>query len=164
MTSLYEIATEHRKIIDEIYSCDEMSLDQVDRLGNIEGDIAHKAISIASFIRNLEIESENITSAMKAMNERKGRLNRKIENISSYLKNSLLGCGISQITESPLFAIRIKHNPPSVIIDDEESIPEKFKLSKINISIDKNGIKESIKEGVLVPGARIEQLTRIEIK
>jgi hypothetical protein len=40
--------------------------------------------------------------------------------------------------------VTLKNNPPSVKINDEELIPEKFKKEKVTISIDKTLIKSAI--------------------
>lgn len=57
----------------------------------------------------------------------------------------------------------IKQNPPSVIVDNEEAIPAKFKTQVISEKIDKMAIKEAIKSGDEVAGARLESKNRISI-
>ena len=49
----------------------------------------------------------------------------------------------------------VKNNPPSVKINDEEMIPEKFKKEKVTISIDKTAIKKAIQDGEEVMGAEL---------
>ena len=40
--------------------------------------------------------------------------------------------------------VTLKNNPPSVKINDEELIPDKFKKEKVSITIDKTLIKSAI--------------------
>ncbi len=51
--------------------------------------------------------------------------------------------------------VTLKNNPPSVKINDEELIPEKFKKEKVSITIDKTLIKSAIQLGEDVPWAEI---------
>ena len=49
----------------------------------------------------------------------------------------------------------VKNNPPSVKINDEELIPEKFKKEKVTITVDKTAIKKAIQDGEEVLGAEL---------
>lgn len=51
--------------------------------------------------------------------------------------------------------VTLKNNPPSVKINDEELIPEKFKKEKVSIVIDKTAIKKAIQDGEEVIGAEL---------
>ena len=53
--------------------------------------------------------------------------------------------------------LKIKKNPPAVIIDDVTQIPTQYQRQKIQVDIDKVAIKAAIKAGEEVPGAHLEQ-------
>lgn len=57
--------------------------------------------------------------------------------------------------------MKIKKNPPSVIIDDLTQIPTQYQRQKIQVDIDKVAIKAAIKAGEEVPGAHLEQGTSL---
>ena len=57
--------------------------------------------------------------------------------------------------------MKLKKNPPSVIIDDLTQIPTKYQRQKIQVDIDKVAIKAAIKAGEEVPGAHLEQGTSL---
>ena len=57
--------------------------------------------------------------------------------------------------------MKIKKNPPSVVIDDLTQIPTKYQRQKIQVDIDKIAIKAAIKAGEEVPGAHLEQGTSL---
>ena len=57
--------------------------------------------------------------------------------------------------------MKIKKNPPSVIIDDLTQIPTQYQRQKIQVDIDKVAIKNAIKAGEEVPGAHLEQGTSL---
>jgi len=51
--------------------------------------------------------------------------------------------------------VTLKSNPPSVKINDEELIPDKFKKERVSITIDKTAIKKAIQDGEEVIGAEL---------
>ena len=53
--------------------------------------------------------------------------------------------------------LKIKKNPPAVIIDDVTQIPTQYQRQKIQVDVDKTAIKAAIKAGEEVPGAHLEQ-------
>jgi len=57
--------------------------------------------------------------------------------------------------------MKVKKNPPSVIIDDLTQIPTQYQRQKIQVDIDKVAIKAAIKAGEEVPGAHLEQGTSL---
>jgi hypothetical protein len=57
--------------------------------------------------------------------------------------------------------MKVKKNPPSVVIDDLTQIPTQYQRQKIQVDIDKISIKAAIKAGEEVPGAHLEQGTSL---
>lgn len=57
--------------------------------------------------------------------------------------------------------MKVKKNPPSVVIDDLTQIPTQYQRQKIQVDIDKVAIKAAIKAGEEVPGAHLEQATSL---
>jgi hypothetical protein len=57
--------------------------------------------------------------------------------------------------------MKVKKNPPAVIIDDVTQIPTQYQRQKIQVDIDKSAIKQAIKDGQQVPGAHVEQTARL---
>lgn len=53
--------------------------------------------------------------------------------------------------------MKIKKNPPAVIIDDLTQIPTQYQRQKIQVDIDKVAIKAAIKAGETVEGCHLEQ-------
>jgi hypothetical protein len=53
--------------------------------------------------------------------------------------------------------MKVRKNPPSVVIDDLSKVPTKFQHQKIEVTIDKTAIKKAINAGEKVDGAHIEQ-------
>jgi hypothetical protein len=53
--------------------------------------------------------------------------------------------------------MKVRKNPPSVVIDDLSKVPTKFQHQKIEVTIDKTAIKKAIQSGEKVDGVHIEQ-------
>ena len=96
---------------------------------------------------------KKLDSFIKAMENRKKRVERAYIFALNYMniKSILTGWG----------EIKIKKNPPAVIIDDVAKIPTQYQRQKIQVDIDKVAIKAAIKAGEEVPGAHLEQATSL---
>lgn len=82
---------------------------------------------------------------------------------NDYLLVQLLRVGIHEI-ESPEFVIRVRDNPPKVILDDENAVPASFRREEILISIRKDDLRKALLDGQAVPGAHLERDKRLVIK
>ena len=59
--------------------------------------------------------------------------------------------------------LSIRKNPPSVTIDDQSKIPDRFIRTITEVSVDKAALREELKIRE-VPGARLEAGERLEIR
>jgi hypothetical protein len=57
--------------------------------------------------------------------------------------------------------MKVRKNPPAVVIDDLSKVPTKFQHQKIEVTIDKTAIKKAIQSGEKVDGARLESSERL---
>jgi hypothetical protein len=57
--------------------------------------------------------------------------------------------------------MKVRKNPPSVVIDDITKIDSKYTRQKIQIDIDKIAIKKAIQAGENVDGCRLEQTEKL---
>jgi hypothetical protein len=163
--SLYVLANEYQELAQKLIESDYDEQTIADTLEGAAGELEVKAQNVAMFIRNLESSAEQIKHAEKAMAERRKAIENKADAIKRYLKDNMQRTGIKKI-ECPYFAISIKKNPPSVIIDDASAIPSEFMVTPAPPppAPDKAAIKAAIQSGSEVAGAHIEQGERLEIK
>lgn len=159
--SLYQLANNYVALLEK----DEYSAEDMMELQALDDDLKSKAINVASFIKNLESMLSAIVTARKEMQEREKRIQKKVDDLTGYLKFSLENCNISAITDSPRFEIRIKKNPKKVDIYDEDALPKEYWIAPTPVyRPDKIKIGELLKSNQEVPGARLIQETRVEIK
>ena len=163
--SLYTIADQYIQAFMELADSDMPEDCIADTLEALEGEIEDKCINIAAFIRNLEASAEAIKNAESEMVKRRKAIESRADRIREYLKSNMERVGISKI-ESPWFNLAIRKNPPSVVIDVQESIPDDYwkQPETPPPCIDKKLIASAIKDGFDVPGAHLQYGTRIDIK
>jgi hypothetical protein len=64
----------------------------------------------------------------------------------------------------PWLVLRIQANPPSVVIEDEGLLPDGFRETITTVKLLKAEIGKALKSGEAVPGAHLEQSTRLVIQ
>lgn len=165
LPSLYILSEEYRQTAEKLADLDLPAEVIADTLEGIAGDLESKAVNVAMFVRNLESTAEQIKAAESAMAARRKAIETRAEQVRKYLKDGMINSGISKI-ECPLFRLSIKQNPPSVVIDSEQAIPPEFmrQPEPPPATPDKTAIKEALKNGEDVPGARLTTSQQLEIK
>jgi len=163
--TLFEIAQEYRQITDVLMDtqCDEQTL--ADTLEGERWPLELKAQNYGFVIRNLEASAEAIDNAIVQMEARAQAMKKRAEALRARLKQGMEIAGVSELS-CPYFAMKIKKNPPSVEVWDENQVPESFWVQPPPPAkrIDKKAIKAALDAGQDVPGAKASQGTRIEIK
>lgn len=164
MTTLFQLAAEHRALSDKLHDLDLDEQTIFDTLESESGDLTEKVKNVAAVFKNLESDAKQIKEAEQALAERRKTIESRAESLKTYLKNSMEIAGIPKI-EFPLFVVSIANNPESVTVDDEPSIPrEYFKKIPATFQLDKSMVKQAIKNGVSVPGAHLSKGTSLRIK
>lgn len=165
MTALYQLVDQYRHL--QVLEDPELPEEAVrDTLEGLEGEINVKATNVARFIANQEAFAEAVEEAAKAMAERAKRLRRRADGIRGYLLVQMQAAGIERI-EAPEFTLAVRKNPPSVIVDSIGELPDEYLAPPPpppEPKPDKKAIAAAIKAGTHVPGARLEQSVRLEIK
>jgi len=160
---LYELTNEYNSALTTLTDSD-FDLQTInDTLEGLKGELEIKAKNVAAFIENRKAEIDAVKAASKKLADRAKSEQKHLDGLIGYLKYNMEQSEITEI-RSPELVLKIKNNPPSVVIDNEEVVDNKFKSSKWVVSIDKTAIKKELQAGNDVEGAHIEQKTRLEIK
>lgn len=146
----------------------ELDLDEqtvTDTLEGLSGELEVKATNVAMFARNLEASAEAIKGAEAQMAARRKAIENRAGRLRQYLKDNMERTGILKI-EGPHFALSIKKNPPAVHVEAQELVPAEFfnQAPPPPPALDKKRVGEALKAGKDVPGCRLDQGTRLEIK
>lgn len=163
--TLYDISNDYRDAVEKLGDLDLPPEVIADTLEGLRGDLTTKATNVAKFAQNLETLAQQIKDAEAKMAHRRKVLENRAASIRAYIKHCMESAGVSKI-ECPYFKLSIKKNPPSVVIDNAEEIPETFIRTPPPPppEIDKKAISEALKAGQTIPGAHLDQTTRLEIK
>lgn len=160
--TLYSIKEQFLKLAD--MDLDEQTLK--DTLESLEFDLEEKIDNISSLIKSLEAEETALKNEVDNLLTRAKSKAKKACDLKEYLFNTLKQLDRSKF-ETTRNVLIIKKNPVSVILDDDfqkYSSYEKYCITEIISKPDKTRIKEDLKKGIEIKGARLEQKERLEIK
>jgi len=167
MTSitLYQLAAEHRTALEKLSDLDLPPDVVADTLESLGGELETKAQNVVAFMRNLETTAVAIKEAEGQMAARRKAIENRAASLKHYVLDAMQHNGIQRI-DCPLFTISIAKNPPAVDVYDERQIPADYFTDPPPPppQLDKNLIKQAIKDGFEVPGARPTQGVRLSIR
>ena len=161
--ALYELTDAYRLALQELP--EDATEEQVSlALAPLKGQIASKGQNIAAFVLNLEAEAEAIDGAAKKLKARAESITRRQEGLRHYLYANMKALGITEIKANDgTFKAKIVKNPPAVEITG--AIPAEYeKVIPEQRVPDKNKIKDDLKAGVIIDGARLVQGERLKIE
>lgn len=133
-----------------------------ERLQIHDYDINKKMESYCKAIRCYETSIEGIKSEIERLKARKESSEKAIERMKESMLNALEIFGINKI-EAGTFKIGTRKSQ-AVEIDDENIVPDAYKIETVTTKVDKTAIKNAIKEGKEVEGAHIKENTNLSIK
>ena len=143
--------------VDENY--DELT----DLKNEINALVVSKGKDLIYVLRKQDNYAEAIDEEIKRLQALKKSYAKKKENLSNYIKMCMIANNIKAI-ETPVGKLSIVNNAESVEIYDESLIDKKFIKTKVEETISKTDIKNAIKNGEEVQGARLVRNTRLAIK
>lgn len=162
--SLYELSADYQRTLNNLINSDDEEVESLtSRLDSLQGELEIKSKNVAAFFLNLEAEAELVEEAAKKMKERATALKSKAASLKEYLLFHMERCGITEI-KCPEFCIQLAENPWSVVIEDATLLPAEFFVEKISYQVDKNKLKELLKNGECIEGARLQRTKRLIIK
>lgn len=160
-STLYDITNEFEKLLDNLLDHDDSDL--IKEIESIEGEFKSKSANVAKYIRNLEHLAAGIKEVENNQKNRRFSLEKKIIKLKDYLRFNFERTNTEKI-ENDDIVIAMYKNPVKVNILDENKIPEKFFHLKEAKVLNKDKVKESLKNGEDIPGCELIQEKRITIK
>jgi hypothetical protein len=116
---------------------------------------------LGEFIARLTAEAEAIKNEESRLAARRKGFEKIAGNVRDSIHQQMLDWQVKKVA-GKLFTFAIKSNPPSVEITDESQIPGDYLDYKPQV--DKTKVKEALKAGQSIPGARlITDRTRLEV-
>ena len=124
-----------------------------------------KSQSIIGYTKNIELTIEAMKTEEKRISDNRKILENRLAKFKEYVKECMEKGGFTKI-ETELGQLSIAKNPMSVEIENEEKIPNEFKVEVVTTKVDRTAIKNHFKEtGELIPGIKIiTEKTNLRIK
>ncbi len=143
----------------------ELTKEEIEEQGkDLAISLKNKSTSIIGYIRNLDLTSEAIKNEIDRLTTMKKAIDNKNIKFKEYVKQNMEELELQKI-DTELGTLSVTKNPASVEVYDENMISDEYKKEKLTVSIDKTAIKNAIKNGKEVQGARlIEDKTSLRIK
>ena len=159
--NLYEI-TQEALYLSTLLETEELTPELEQALMINQDQLQAKAVNYAKVIANYQAESDAIDQEIKRLKAMKDSREKKIEWLKESVKKAMLVSGIEKV-ESPLFKISVRRSE-AVEVDMVEALPNAFQNVKNVVTADKVAIKEAIKRGENVTGARLVENFNLQIK
>jgi uncharacterized coiled-coil DUF342 family protein len=159
--NLYEITREALELA-SLLETEELTPELEAMLVINQEQLQAKAGNYAKVIANIQSDADAIDNEIKRLKAMKESRDKKVTWLTESLKNAMLVSGIEKI-ESPLFKISLRRSE-AVEVDVVEALPSSFQNIKNVVTADKMAIKEAIKKGQTVFGARIVENYNLSIK
>jgi hypothetical protein len=121
-----------------------------------------KGINYAKVISNYQGEADQIDAEIKRLKAMKESRDKKVTWLTESLKKAMMVSAIDKI-ESPLFKLSLRRSE-AVEVDIVEALPSQFLNIKNVVTADKVAIKEAIKRGENITGARLIENFNLQIK
>lgn len=167
MTALYNLSAQYAELMHKLDALDldaQTIADTIEASG-LTDDIQSKAQGVLMVATEATKYVPLIEMEIQRLKDLKAGRERVAQGLRDYLKSCMESAGIEKI-ECPLWKVSIQKNPPAVDIFDPMSIPSAYMTEPkpVPAAPDKALIKQAIKDGFDVPGARMTQSTRLAIK
>jgi hypothetical protein len=158
--SLFNITQEQKLLILEIESLEgEITPDIEERLLITENQLEQKSIAYLEVIRQKESYNSLIDAEIKRLQGLKKQTNNVIDKLEENLLNAVKIFGTYTVGTQK-FSTR---KSSQIIIDDVNSLPEKYKVIKVTESADKMQLKEALKNGEHIKGVYVQDNINLKI-
>jgi uncharacterized coiled-coil DUF342 family protein len=159
--NLYEITREAQELA-SLLETEELTPELEAALVINQDQLQNKAGNYAKVITNIQSDSDAIDAEIKRLKAMKETKDRALNRLKEALREAMLVSGIDKI-ESSLFKLSLRRSE-AVEVDVVDALPSEFINIKNVVTADKVAIKEAIKRGENITGARIIENFNIQIK
>ena len=161
--NIYQIEKEYLELANQlIESGGECTPELELQLTINQEQLEQKARGYGFVVKQMESDVSIIDAEIKRLGELKKARLKTIERLETTVSQAMQLYQINRL-ETPTLKISFRKSE-SVEIDDESAISFAYLKEKISYTIDKAMIKEAIKKGEVVAGARLQINQNIQIK
>lgn len=164
MTSLYQLTNDFRAILDNAFDPD--TGEALPAFEEQRALIGGKINQVAAYILNTELDVASAHAAMKRIQAIADAAERKAERLRKYLAENMKASGITEIkADDRSFSVKLYiDRDESVELEEGATFPPQLCNEPKPPTPSKTKIKEAIKAGEPIAGARIVRHDRLQIK
>ncbi len=161
--SIYQISKEAAEIISALEETEgELTPEMETALAINQSELQEKAINYAYAIKSMDDDVVSINEEIKRLQAIKTAKTNASDRMKESVKNAMQLYGIEKLT-SPTLTLSLRKSE-SVEVDLVEGLSNDFKITKTTVSPDKIAIKQAIKQGERITGARLVEKLNLQIK
>jgi len=160
---LYEMPRCYEKLYLSMSTDDDVADEEmVDALSKLDGSFRDKVENCAKVLAQLSASAEGCANEIARLTARKRSRENKAKWLKGYIQECMYAMGMNRI-DGDIFRVSIQKNPVSVLIEDEDAVPEEYYVTP-DPKISKTAIKESIDAGNEVPGCSLKQTESLRVR
>lgn len=128
--------------------------------GEITPEVEQQMLELTNSVDDAAIfleRSEHIIAYFKSMRDQLNKKIKTIENATDFVESEIKkAVAISGALQGTNYTFKLSKTKPKVIISDETKISDLYLRTKVTHEVDKTAIYESLKKGVAVEGAELQ--------
>lgn len=160
---LYEIPEEYRKVLEGVQVDEETGeILGTDALVEFAGDLNETIKNTGLYLFELDSEAQQIDVQIKRLKARKDGIKRRAETLKNLMLDAMTSTGLKKV-QDPLVTVYLRKST-ATIVDNMELIPKDLLRVKVETSPDLVAISKTIKSGIEVPVAHLEERQNVNIK
>lgn len=160
---LYEIPAEYRKVLEGVQVDEETGeILGTDALVEFAGDLNETIKNTGLYLFELDSEAQQIDAQIKRLKARKDGMKRRADTLKNLMLDAMTSSGLKKVSD-PLVTVYLRKST-ATIVDNMELIPKDLLRVKVETSPDLVAISKTIKSGIEVPGAHLEERQDVNIK
>lgn len=129
----------------------------------IEDQLAAKFAACCRIVRNLEAVADACHDESLRLARKSKSAHSRIDSLKDFIKFNLEAIGEKKLVCDELFTVAIQQSPPSTVIENLDLVPHIFdKPQERQVSL--SAIRDSLKAGHEVPGAKLVASTHLRIR
>lgn len=159
--SMYQIQSEYQQIADAL-TTGELTPELEQALAISEHELEVKSVNYSFVIKDINDEISIINAEIDRLKDLKKVRENALDRLKNNISNAMQLFQVDEI-KTPLIKINFRKSE-AVEVDNMALLDAKFLNEKVTITADKMAIKEAIKNGEDVNGARLVINNNIQIK
>lgn len=159
---LYEIPDEYRKVLEGVQVDEETGeILGTDAIVEFAGDLNETIKNTGLYLFELDSEAQQIDAQIKRLKARKDGMKRRADTLKNLMLDAMTSTGLQKVSD-PLVTVYLRKST-ATIVDNMELIPKDLLRVKVEKSPDLVAISKTIKSGIEVPGAHLEERQNVNI-